>query len=292
MKALIVGYGSAGQKHFKSIKKIQKVKHIKIFSSLNVSKKYKIEKKDIPSYNPDYAVIANSTKKHFEILNFLNNKLNNKLILVEKPIFHKKLNFKQKNKNKIFVGYNLRFNPVVNYLKNSIKNKKINHININCRSNLKTWRKNIEYSKSNTAEKRGGGALLELSHELDYFKYIFGEYKIVFKIKKKLSNLKIKNEDFYQLNGFSKNIKFFNIYVNLFDQIKERRIDILTNSELIVCDLNKNIVKIIKDNKTKIIKLKKINTFDAQHQQLLSKNYNKICKLHDGLNVLKIIDSF
>jgi hypothetical protein len=190
------------------------------------------------------------------------------------------------------VGYNLRFNPVVNYLKNSIKNKKINHININCRSNLKTWRKNIEYSKSNTAEKRGGGALLELSHELDYFKYIFGEYKIVFKIKKKLSNLKIKNEDFYQLNGFSKNIKFFNIYVNLFDQIKERRIDILTNSELIVCDLNKNIVKIIKDNKTKIIKLKKINTFDAQHQQLLSKNYNKICKLHDGLNVLKIIDSF
>jgi predicted dehydrogenase len=292
MKALVVGYGSAGQKHFRSVKKIPKIKHIKIFSSLNVSKKYKIEKKDISNYNPDYIVVANSTKKHFEILNFLNNKLKNKLILVEKPIFHKKLNFKQKNKNKIFVGYNLRFNPVVNYLKNNIKDKKINHININCRSNLKTWRKNIKYYKSNTAEKKGGGALLELSHELDYFKYIFGEYKITYKIKKKLSNLKIKNEDFFQLNGFSKNIKFFNIYVNLFDKIKERSINILTNNELIVGDLNKNVIKIFKENKVKIIKLKKINTFDSQHWQLLSKKYNKICKLHDGLNVLKIIESF
>ena len=42
-------------------------------------------------------------------------------ILVEKPIFDKPqkiINFKNKN---IFVGYNFRFNPIINYLKNYFK---------------------------------------------------------------------------------------------------------------------------------------------------------------------------
>ena len=53
----------------------------------------------------------------------------------------------------------------ISYLKNW---EKIS-VHINCHSYLPNWRKGVDYSKSNTAKRKyGGGALLELSHELDY----------------------------------------------------------------------------------------------------------------------------
>ena len=58
---------------------------------------------DIPSLDPDYIVIASNTALHYEHLVFLENNLQGKKILVEKPLFDKyrKLNVR---KNKIFVG--------------------------------------------------------------------------------------------------------------------------------------------------------------------------------------------
>ena len=41
---------------------------------------------------------------------------------------------------------------------------------------LPSWRPNIDYRESVSARKAlGGGALLELSHEIDYLMWIFGD---------------------------------------------------------------------------------------------------------------------
>ena len=83
----------------------------------------------------------------------------NKKVLVEKPLFHKSINFNLK-KNKYYVGYNLRFHPVIKFLKNKIKKKEIFSVSIFCNSFLPKWRKNIDYSNSYSSQKKGGGVLV------------------------------------------------------------------------------------------------------------------------------------
>ena len=55
-------------------------------------------------------------------------------------------------KNRYYVGYNLRFHPVIIFLKNFLKNKKIFSINLISHSYLPNWRK-IDYRKSVSAKK-------------------------------------------------------------------------------------------------------------------------------------------
>ena len=72
----------------------------------------------------------------------------------------------------------------------------------------------------------GGGALLDLSHELDYFQYIFGQLKInnINYIKmNKISPLKINVEDNFLINGRLKKMNFL-INVNFFSRLIKREI--------------------------------------------------------------------
>ena len=82
-----------------------------------------------------------------------------------------------KNKKIKALGYNLRFYNILNFLKKNLK-KYVGRIHsFNCESGylLKKWR-NKSYLKSVSASKKlGGGALLEMSHELDYLIWIFGK---------------------------------------------------------------------------------------------------------------------
>ena len=177
MNVLIIGYGSIGQQHYKSIKKIKSVKNIKILTN-DISVRNRITIDNVLSYNPDYIIISNRTKNHFKAFKFINENFSKKKVLIEKPLFEKFFNLNFKLNNTYYVGFNLRYHPVIVYLKKFLIGKRINYYNCNCTSNLKYWRKNVTYEKSNTACKKGGGALLELSHEFDYTNYLIGKYTI------------------------------------------------------------------------------------------------------------------
>ena len=64
-------------------------------------------------------------------------------------------------------------------------------------SHLPSWRKNIDYEKSYSSDyKKGGGVTNDLSHEIDLANYLVGINKIKIAVKSKISNLKIKADDF------------------------------------------------------------------------------------------------
>ena len=216
-KVLIIGYGSIGRKHAQLLKRFKNVGDIFIFSNQKDLGFKKIKKlSEVKKIQPDYIIISSRTSEHYKNLLFIERNLKNKIILVEKPLFHKfkKLNIKN---NKVFIGYNLRFHPVLKYIKKYIRNKKIIFVNIKCSSRLPSWRKNIDYINSNSAKKSfGGGALLELSHEIDYLQWIFKEIKKIYLSKiDKVSNLKIDTED--QVNIIGKTLKTnFNMDLNFF----------------------------------------------------------------------------
>ena len=138
---LIIGYGSIGKRHAKILRNRFKFKNIIIFTKQKLKNFKTINKlSDVKKLDPFYIVIASVTSLHFKHLKYIEKNFSNKKILIEKPIFEKYKKLKIK-KNKVFVGYNLRFNRAINFVKNFIVNKKVIDIKILCNSYLPNWRK-------------------------------------------------------------------------------------------------------------------------------------------------------
>ena len=156
MKVLIIGFGSIGKRHYEVLSKLSKVQSIDLVTKQDIQEKvcYKnLEVVDnINQY--DYFVISSETNKHFEQLKFLKENVKNKLIFCEKPLFESKKDFEIKN-NKIFVGYVLRFHPLLEKLKEFVKNENIILVNAQCGQYLPSWRPNTDYKNCYSAKKEG-----------------------------------------------------------------------------------------------------------------------------------------
>lgn len=292
-RILIIGNGSIAQKHHWILKKYFKKNKIFIYNKHNNQKKKNIIKnlKNLNKYKLDYIIICSKTSEHITHLKLIDKQLSNKLILVEKPLFERSYNYLSK-RNKIYVGYNLRFHPIIKFIKNFIKNKKIFFINVSCASFLPSWRKNIKYQNSYSAKKKfGGGVLLDLSHEIDYINWIFGKIKkIKYSNSGKISNLQINSDDHLLLNGIAGKIDFV-LNLNYYSRLNERLIYIYGNSFSLKADLIKNKIEIFVKNK-KIIKYKLIKefTYIQQHKAILNNKFTNCCSFNEGKIVLNVID--
>ena len=64
------------------------------------------------------------------------------------------------------------------------------------------FRVKSNYLKSYSASKsKGGGVLLDLSHEIDYINWLFGSFDVDYVFNGKISNLPISSDDTLILNG-------------------------------------------------------------------------------------------
>ena len=289
---LVMGYGSIGKRHAKILKNKFNIKNIYIYTKQKIKQYNTIENlSDIKKINPSYFIISSPTSQHYNHLRFIERNFRNKKILVEKPLFDK---FKNLNirKNNVFVGYNLRYNPLIKYLKKILSNKKIIDIKIFCNSYLPYWRKKRDYKKSSSASKFfGGGVILDLSHELDYVRYLFGNVSIKFIVKGKFSNLRINTEDLLKLYGKIKKTNL-SIDLNYYSKIERRTLSIDGMNFSIFADLKKNYLK-VKTNKSYYIK-KFANTVDdsyvLQHKEILLGKPKLVCNYRFALDTMKLID--
>lgn len=292
--ACIIGYGSIGKLHYKILKKLNYFEKIYICTKQSLNNKLTINSiKKIPLINPDYILICSPTALHYKQLIFLNHNIKKKIILVEKPIFYKE-NFFPKLNNKIYVGYDMRFNPMMVKIKKLIKNKNIFSINVFCGSYLPLWRKNIDYKKSYSAIKKlGGGVAYDLSHEIDYINWLFGNINIKYSLSKKVSNLKITSDDLFILIGRIKKI-YLNLTLNYYSRNPLRNIQIDGENISITADFIKN--KLVYKNASKSYSLnfkknKRGDTTKLLHQSIIKKNAKNVSKLNDGIKVLNIINN-
>jgi predicted dehydrogenase len=121
MRVLVIGYGSIGARHIEILKEIgfevsvltqQKRLPERTFHSL----------KDALSFNsPDYVIIANKTCEHYFTLNNLAELGFKGDVLVEKPLFHEICVPPQHKFKGAWVGYNLRFHPLIQKLRRIIE---------------------------------------------------------------------------------------------------------------------------------------------------------------------------
>ncbi len=165
-------------------------------------------------FSPQIAVIANPAPFHLEIAQQLVEV--GAHLLIEKPIsistygIDKFLETIKKLNTVVAIGYNLRFDPSLQELHRLLQDGKIGTA-LSVRSEvgqyLPNWRSGSDYRNGVSAKQNlGGGVLLELSHEIDYLRWMFGDFDWVKATLSKQSALEIDVEDTAHLTvGFLQN---------------------------------------------------------------------------------------
>lgn len=290
--ALIIGYGSIGRRHANILNSNKQFNDIFVLTNQkNIPFKSINSIDQIASINPNYFVIASPTNKHYEQLAYIDESFKNKKILVEKPLYDSFYPFYPKN-NKVCVGYCLRFNPVLKLIKSKIKDRKIWNVNIFCGSYLPEWRKEGDYRNSYSANRsKGGGVLLDLSHEIDYINWLFGSVEIDYVYNSKLSNLEIHSDDTLIMNAHSNETQI-QLNLNYYSRCKTRQILIDGENISLKANLIKNEALLIDDGAEKKYKFENFNSDDMyfdQHNDIIDNKFANVCKYEEGLNVMKII---
>lgn len=154
-------------------------------------------------FAPQIAVIASPATFHITAAQALAETCVH--ILVEKPLsatmdgVSKLLETCREKKTVLLTGYNLRFLPSLQQFRELLAQCIVGRVlSVRCEIGqyLPSWRPDNDYRQGVSARQElGGGALLELSHELDYLRWIFGEVEWVKTTLSRQSSLEIDVED-------------------------------------------------------------------------------------------------
>jgi len=230
---------------------------------------------------------------------------------VEKPLGSslkqlKELEILLNKKNKLItmMGFQLRFNPIIQYLENTLKKKspigKVFTAHIHHGEHIKDFHPYEDYRISYAAIKKlGGGVILTQIHEIDYLLHLFKDYdfKNISFVSSKVSNLDLNVEDVFSANFLLENNNnkiLCSMNLNFLERPKKRKIYLIGEKGSINVCLNSQKVIIFKNNK-KIVKkfiFKKNNIFIKELKFFLSKikSKNNICNslnLYNGIKTLR-----
>lgn len=197
MRALIVGLGSIGGGHLTNLRLVEPDAHITVWhqrSKLHdttdvttVADEVVYQLEDALETKPDMAMITNPASIHIEtgvalarrgIHLFIEKPLSNTLDGVDEL-----LDLCRKRALVLMVGYNFHFYQPLQVMRQALSDGRIGRI-IGLRAEvgqfLPEWRPGRDYRQCVSSRRDlGGGVVLELSHELDYVRWLMGEVKTV-----------------------------------------------------------------------------------------------------------------
>jgi predicted dehydrogenase len=191
-RILIVGLGSIGTRHARVVRSLQPTAAIMALRhrSAAVPDGVAIDAsttslREALAWRPDAAIIASPASAHMHSAAALAGV--GAHLLIEKPIAAEStdvapmLAMARATGAMVATGYNLRFLPSLARFHALLRRKLIGRV-ISVRAeagqHLASWRPGTDWRHGVSANAvLGGGVLLELSHELDYLRWIFGEVR-------------------------------------------------------------------------------------------------------------------
>ncbi len=329
MNVLVVGCGSIGKRHINNLIRLDDIHTIYVYTKaihcqkdFNDNSKIKFIDSSTHSLNPpipplvkggeggfsdkpDFAIIANETHKHIDTaISLAESGIN---LFIEKPLSHslKKMDVlikivKEKDL-KVFVAYNLRFLKAMGFIKEQISKRTIGDLyfaRIEVGQYLPQWRPDSDYRDSYSASKiKGGGAALDLSHEIDYMRYLFGDPSNWKVIKAKVSDLEIDSDDIFEGIYLYDNNFICSIHMDYLQIEKKRQIRIVGSAGTIICDFVKNEITVNGNNKSSVINdknmfdINKTYTDEIMHFiESIKRDVEPAITLEDGLKVLRLLE--
>lgn len=190
----VIGLGNIAKRHRQNLKTLYPQANIIALSASGRVANQPIEFADLVlsnineliDYQPELVIVASPASLHETHATTL--MTHNIPVLIEKPLTaepesaERILALAQSHNSLVMVGYCLRYLSSAIVIKQLLFEEIIGKV-YNCSAvvgqYLPDWRPNKHYSESVSAQKSlGGGALLELSHELDYLHWLLGPLKL------------------------------------------------------------------------------------------------------------------
>ena len=207
-RVLLVGLGSIGKRHLHNLQQLLPQATLLVLRSRNGTSS--IDGCEIVTnieaaidFRPDMAVICSPSSFHMEVAERL--AAEGVHLFIEKPLSNRVQGIAQfidmidRNDLKVMVGYNLRFSRSLLAFKSLLDDERFGRVltvNAEVGQYLPSWRPEVDYRSTVSARSElGGGALLELSHELDYLIWLFGKAVAASAKLIKVSDLEMDVED-------------------------------------------------------------------------------------------------
>jgi predicted dehydrogenase len=234
-RALVVG-GGIGLRHFKNLQAMIPDIDVRILSTHSGINKNDGEIKFVSNlesaklFDPQITVVANPSSHHAQIVSYL--APTGCAFFIEKPLAASlgdaQLIKTQTNlfSSFVMIGYNLRFSQSLHFFKDLLDRNEYGRaisVKADVGQDLRTWRPNTDYLNSVSAQKfLGGGVLLELSHELDYLSWIFGDLRHIQSMTGSIGNLEIDVEDFAYIHMSTSKLIPISLTMDFFRSGKSR----------------------------------------------------------------------
>ncbi len=190
MRILLVSLGSIGRRHLANLRQLAPAAEVCILRraidpALNEAQVTTLDA--ALTFAPDAALICSPAPQHVAVATAL--AARGIALFIEKPLSHdiagvtELLALAREQKAPLMVGYCLRFFAPLRALRDDVLAGKIGrlvHFHTEVGQHLADWRPGSDYRTSVTAQRAlGGGALLELSHEIDTALWFGGEVESV-----------------------------------------------------------------------------------------------------------------
>lgn len=264
MKICFIGIGSIAQRHIRNLHEIlaetrtavqiDAVRRNASLDGLDVKPlihRVYTDTDQLGQY--DVIFITNPTEMHLDTLRSVRGKA--KAYFIEKPVtsFRNIADAQDDlwdSDGIYYVACPLRYKKVVQYIKDFAAENRIIGVRAISSSYLPEWRPGQDYRNTYSAQKAlGGGVSIDLIHEWDYLRHIFGMPQRVSYFGGKKSDLEMDAEDTaIYLAEYAD--KYVELHLDYFGRETIRECMLFTDKETVVADLVKNEVRFLKQNRT------------------------------------------
>lgn len=284
--AIVVGAGSIGLRHANVLKAIG-------FNVVFVTSRTELTEQVFPSIpealsatQASYVVIANITSKHAEAVQALAKVNYVGKVLVEKPA---QLGVLAENEfEALAVAFNLRLHPGLLKLREQIRTSEVYAVECYVGQHLDTWRPGRDKSEQYSAYlSQGGGVLRDLSHELDYLTWIFGDVLEIAATGGRVADVTVDADDSWAIIGRLEKAPQFSLQMNYLDTKPRRELRVLTSKGTVRVDL----INMQFETEDGLVELsgKTADTYEAMHRAFLSGKAEELASLEAGDAVDRLI---
>ncbi|MBK8188030.1 MAG: Gfo/Idh/MocA family oxidoreductase [Cellvibrio sp.] len=309
----VIGMGSIAKRHIANLRFLYPEDKIFVVSSSGKNRNEiegidaVVEIDQLISINPSYVIVASPAPFHVDTARMLLEK--NISVLIEKPLastYNASAAFEifcksKKREAKIGVGYCLRFLPSARFVKEYLENDQLGVLyNVECNVGqyLPEWRADKSYKESVSASKAlGGGALLELSHELDFLLWMLGDLTLQYSRLRCTHELELDVEEIADLILVSQKGVYVSVHLDFIQKFTQRKCEFIGEKGRLVWDLVENSVKLYRSKLVETLYLDvdydknkmyidMLRAFENLEQQ----EFDKIATVESSTKVMKLID--
>jgi predicted dehydrogenase len=288
--ALVVGMGAIGRRHARLLDNLDLDVAVVSRHAADAARRYPSLDAALRREHPSYVVVANETAAHLPTLTLLAEGDYAGTVLVEKPLFDRPAPLPRHRFAGFYVGYNLRFHPVLREVARLLVDDPAISAQVYVGQYLPDWRPDRDYRETSSASRAaGGGALRDLSHELDYMSWLFGPCRRVTALGGRFSPLAIDSDDVQALLLSFARCPVATAQLNYLDRPGGRTITINTASRTIRADLRRGILQIDAEAERQF-PIGRDETYLAQHREALGgDNRDTLCTAAEGAAVLDLV---